>query len=331
MSFCGSDIGGFWGDPEEELFIRWTQAAAFQPFFRNHASQGTKYREPWMFSEMALNITRDAIKKRYQFLPLWYTLFYEHEVSGVPVMRPLFAQYPRDRNVLNLETQYLLGDKLLVAPVLDRSANVVLVYFPSTDGGNMGDVWYDIDTYKRYENVGYHAIEAPMDKIPIFQRGGTIIVKRMTPRKSSVYMREDPFSIFVAIDKSQRAEGTLYYDDETSFDYREKNTFDYLNFKFTGSLSVEVMFDNFKGIKFSEIFIAGMIKNPESGEFRCKSNNITTILDSSKIHALSEHLLHIDISSMECDYDWEIYFNGSRRNILSGILVFIIVAINFFI
>lgn len=320
ISFCGADIGGFWGDPEEELFMRWNQAAAFQPFFRNHASKGTKHREPWMWSEKALNISRDAIKKRYQFLPMWYTLFYEHEISGIPVMRPMLSQYPRDKNVLEIETQFMLADKLLVSPVLERGATWVLVYFPSTDGASGGDLWYDIDTYQKYDTVGRVPIEAKIDKSPVFQRGGTIIPKKLEARSSSVKMRDDPFSLYVALDKEEMAEGTLYYDDETSFDYRENNIFDYIHFQFNISeLEAHPMMENYEKIKFDKIFIAGMKSTPNSATFMCRSTNTTTQI--ANIQVDSEHLLHVDIAAMECDYSWTLKLNGSGRSILGGSLI----------
>ena len=77
MGFCGADVGGFFGNPDGELFVRWYQAAAFQPFFRSHAHIDTKRREPWLYSAGEMRLIREAIRSRYSLLPLWYTLFYE--------------------------------------------------------------------------------------------------------------------------------------------------------------------------------------------------------------------------------------------------------------
>ncbi len=88
MSFCGADVGGFFHNPDGELFVRWYQAAAFQPFFRSHAHIDTKRREPWLYNESEMKLIREAIRTRYSYLPLWYTLFYEGTKNGVPPMRP---------------------------------------------------------------------------------------------------------------------------------------------------------------------------------------------------------------------------------------------------
>lgn len=125
ISFCGADIGGFFGNPEAELFERWYQAGAFQPFMRSHAHIDTKRREPWLFSENTMAIIRDAIRKRYSFLPLWYTMFYEHERSGLPIMRPLLSQYPLDKDAYAIDYEYLLSDKLLVRPVMQKGVHKV--------------------------------------------------------------------------------------------------------------------------------------------------------------------------------------------------------------
>ena len=80
MGFCGADVGGFFGNPDGELFVRWYQAAAFQPFFRSHAHIDTKRREPWLYSAGEMKLIREAIRSRYSLLPLWYTLFYEQVI-----------------------------------------------------------------------------------------------------------------------------------------------------------------------------------------------------------------------------------------------------------
>lgn len=71
MSFCGADVGGFFGNPEAELFTRWYQAGAFQPFFRAHSHIDTRRREPWLFPNETINSIRNAIQKRYTYLPFW--------------------------------------------------------------------------------------------------------------------------------------------------------------------------------------------------------------------------------------------------------------------
>lgn len=86
------------------------QAAAFQPFFRAHSHIDTRRREPWLFDEHTLLLTREALRKRYSFLPLWYTLFFELQQDGAPVMRPLWVEYPSEVPTFTVDDEYLLGE-----------------------------------------------------------------------------------------------------------------------------------------------------------------------------------------------------------------------------
>lgn len=152
-SFCGADVGGFFGNVTATLFERWYQAGAFQPFFRSHASDSTARREPWLFPVDTMDVIRNAVNLRYSYLPFWYTLFYEHELEGKPIMRPMLAQYPKDENSFLIDDQYMLADKLLVHPVTNEGATHVNVYFPLENNVN-GDLWYSIDGYKKYNQTG---------------------------------------------------------------------------------------------------------------------------------------------------------------------------------
>jgi alpha 1,3-glucosidase len=184
MGFCGADVGGFFGNPDGELFVRWYQAAAFQPFFRSHAHIDTKRREPWLYSPAEMGLIRAAIRSRYALLPLWYTLFYEQEQTGAPVMRPLWMEFPADSGTWAVEGSHMVGDSLLVAPVLKQSALSVTVYFPGPGP------WYDVWSHEKLELQGEHNYAAPYDKIPVFQRGGTIIPRRERVRRSAALMRQ---------------------------------------------------------------------------------------------------------------------------------------------
>ncbi|KAK2100318.1 hypothetical protein P7K49_021666 [Saguinus oedipus] len=111
LSFCGADVGGFFKNPEPELLVRWYQMGAYQPFFRAHAHLDTGRREPWLLPSPYNDIIRDALNQRYSLLPFWYTLFYQAHREGIPVMRPLWVQYPQDVTTFSIDDQFLLGEK----------------------------------------------------------------------------------------------------------------------------------------------------------------------------------------------------------------------------
>lgn len=280
FSFCGADVGGFFGNPEAELFERWYQAGSFQPFFRSHAHIDTKRREPWLYPENTRNIIREAIRKRYSYLPFWYTLFYEHERFGLPVMRPLLAHYPKDSETFAIDNEYLLGDKLLVHPVLQQGATKVDVYFPRHSTSGDGDWWYDIDDLHRIDTPGYVTVPVNSYKVPVYQRGGTIIPKKERIRRSSPLMINDPYSLVVCLDKLQQANGTLYLDDEKSYEYRS-GKFVYLNLKFntneltSESFNQEASFNSQSWVE--RVSIAGLAKVPKSATLTASTSKPITL------------------------------------------------------
>ena len=92
ISFCGTDIGGFSGEPDGELFTRWIQMGTFSPFMRAHSAGDTKEREPWSFGEPFTTINRKFIELRYRLLPYLYSAFWEHHRYGFPILRPVVMQ-----------------------------------------------------------------------------------------------------------------------------------------------------------------------------------------------------------------------------------------------
>lgn len=69
ISFIGGDVPGFFGDPEENLVVRWYQMGILMPFFRAHASDMSKRREPWLYREEVTGLIRESIVLRYKLLP----------------------------------------------------------------------------------------------------------------------------------------------------------------------------------------------------------------------------------------------------------------------
>lgn len=305
ISFCGSDVGGFFGDPEEELLVRWYQAAVYQPFYRAHAHLDSKRREPYLLPEPERSAARDALRTRYKLLSLWYTMFYEHERFGLPVMRPMLAEYPLDKNVYALDDQYMLADKLLVRPVLQKGATDVNVYFPS-------DIWYDFDTYTTITTPGWHNIPVDSLKVPVFQKGGTIIPKKEIARQSTIHMRNDPVSLFVAVDSEQKASGTLYIDDEESYMYRS-GQYTYLKFELSGNIlsGRHVDRDAYFGTesKLGRIVIAGLDKVPtEVSISTAEGSQLLNIVN------VSDQYFEIEPSNIRLTLEWEIMFNDAKRN-----------------
>ena len=117
LSFCGGDVGGFVGDPDEELLIRWYQSGIFYPFFRGHSTINTRRREPWLYSSQAEKMMKEAILLRYRLLPYIYTAFYRYTQDGYPIIRPVWMDFGKNYGT---EEQILFGDSLLASPIVSQ-------------------------------------------------------------------------------------------------------------------------------------------------------------------------------------------------------------------
>lgn len=222
----GADVGGFFGTPSNELLTRWFQAGTFYPFFRAHAHIDTRRREPYVAGPPYTGIMTQAIRLRYQLFPAWYTAFHEASVNNTPILRPQFYVHPGDEAGFGLDDQFYVGSTgLLVKPVTKEGATSVDVYF--TDD----ELYYDYLDYTVYSRMGFQTVEAPLDRIPLFARGGHIIPRKDRPRRSSRLMQYDPITLVVVLGKSGNAQGSLYIDDGETFDY-ESGAQIFVNFVF---------------------------------------------------------------------------------------------------
>ncbi len=167
-SFVGADVGGYRGDCSGELLVRWTQLGAFYPFFRNHSEIDTAPQEPWAYPQGILDITRKYIRLRYRLLTHYYNLMRESTLTGQPAIRPLFYRYQDDPETYHISDQFLLGDSLLVCPVTRPGMTHRQVYFPR-------GLWFDYWTGESIEGGRYLSVVAPLEKMPLYVRAGTIL------------------------------------------------------------------------------------------------------------------------------------------------------------
>lgn len=199
IPYTGPDIGGFSGAPSTELFIRWFQAAAFMPFFRSHAAKGTPRREPWVFGEPALSIIREFLHLRVRLLPYLYTLAWEAAQTGAPLVRPLFWENEKDASLWEMEDAFLLGSALLVAPVVEEGSRRRKVFLPPGE-------WYHFWNDQRFTGPGSIEVEAPLERIPVFVRAGSILP-----------MAEDGLTLHIYVPSAGEGGGDLYHDEGDGF------------------------------------------------------------------------------------------------------------------
>ncbi|TZF82826.1 glycoside hydrolase family 31 protein [Pedobacter sp. BS3] len=168
ISFCGTDIGGFSGEPDAELFTRWIQFGVFSPFMRAHSAGDTREREPWSFGEEYEAINRKFIELRYRLLPYIYSAFWEQHRYGFPILRPVAMLEQADQTNHYRENEFTFGDKILVAPVTEPGQKSKIVYLPKGK-------WYDYWTHDLIEGGAEITVNTPLDSMPIFVRAGSVI------------------------------------------------------------------------------------------------------------------------------------------------------------
>jgi alpha-glucosidase len=168
QAFVGADVGGFRGNPDAELFVRWMQYGTLTPFCRNHSELGNVDQYAWSFGPAVLEHAREAIRLRYRLLPYIGAAFVQASETGAPVQRPLVFDHQDDPVARDVDDQYLFGPDLLVAPVCTPGQTARQVYLPAGD-------WHDWHTGEIFGG-GRHVIAAtPMDRIPLYARGGAVI------------------------------------------------------------------------------------------------------------------------------------------------------------
>jgi alpha-glucosidase len=238
FALSGADVGGYAGSPSPELLTKWIEVAAFQPIDRDHTEKGTADQEPWVSGPEQEAIRRHFIEARYQLMPYLYTLAEEASRTGLPMLRPLFLEFPdaaSDGHPIDTDNaaagEFLLGPDLLIAPPpypdeLDKYS----VELPSSD-------WYDYWTGEKIPNAAPPPAVTPdptadakakapltvhvapaLDQLPVFARAGSILpIAPVVESTNQTPMGALTLRVFVG----DQCGGELYLDDGKTFAYRQ--------------------------------------------------------------------------------------------------------------
>ena len=164
----GHDVGGFAGPaPEPELFVRWVQACALNPrmVMNSWKADGT-VNLPWMHESVKTEVIA-AIRLRYRLMPYLWSLFERAHQNHEPIIRPTFYNFPDDEPCFSDCDDFMLGDALLVAPVVSQGANTRSVYLPQGT-----DHWVDFYSGQKFAAGKWHTVPAPLSTLPLFVRSG---------------------------------------------------------------------------------------------------------------------------------------------------------------
>jgi alpha-glucosidase len=260
FAMAGADVGGFAGTPQADLLTKWLEVAAFQPIDRDHTAKGTAYQEPWVSGVEQENIRRRYIEERYRLMPYLYTTTEEMSRTGVPIVRPLFVEFPDatpDKHPMDLDaaSEFMFGPDILVAPAPypDELDDYYVQLPPVT--------WYDYWSGTKLEPLpkmsgrdleqpaakeAMMRLMAPMhitpsvDVLPVYVREGAILpIAPLT--QSTKETPQGPLTLRVYLPQKnpnetsmQPCAGSIYLDDGVSFNYKKG---DYLREKFSCSVS----------------------------------------------------------------------------------------------
>ncbi|KAL8521436.1 hypothetical protein ACS0TY_011817 [Phlomoides rotata] len=200
----GPDIGGYAGNATPKMFGRWMGVGAMFPFCRGHSETGTIDHEPWSFGQECEEVCRLALRRRYQILPLIYTLFYFAHTKGIPVATPSFFADPKNLELRSHENSFLLGPLLIYAST-SKDQELYQMQHKLPKG-----IWLSFD----FE-------DSHPDLPALYLKGGSIIPVGLAYQHVNEANPTDDLSLLVALDEHGKAEGFLYEDDGDGYEYNK--------------------------------------------------------------------------------------------------------------
>ncbi len=316
ISMVGADVGGFGSSPPPALLTRWVELAAFSPLCRDHAAKGTQPHEIWANGPEQEGIRRRYIETRYKLLPYIYSLADESSRTGLPMMRPVFLDYPEifapnSGGFDHLDTEFLLGPSLLIAPPpFAETLDDYSVSFPKTHE------WYDFWTGLKAppspqappiaaavtaQNIGAEityprAIHPPLETLPVYVRAGSIIPTQPLIQNTDE-IPKGPLELHVY--PGPQCSGSIYLDDGHTFRYQKG---EYLRQSFTcesNDKAIRLTFHKREGSfvpwwKFFEVVIYDWPSAHAEAKFSSSTYPLKTTYDA-KQHAL--HMTLADVSA----------------------------------
>jgi alpha-glucosidase (family GH31 glycosyl hydrolase) len=214
MPYTTHDIGGFIGpNVSLDLYARWVQFGVFSPFLRLHSAhenpQEGNVRVPWTYGERGIEMAKKFFRLRYSLIPYIYTCTRVAHDDALPIVRPLYLEYPTLDKAYDYPGEYFFGKEMLVAPVSDSSGSKE-IYLPPGD-------WVDYFTGEQFQGNRVVRGQYPLDRLPVFVKEGSII----PTQRDLAYSDQRPLdTLIVDVYGPSPAKFQLYEDDGISLDYR---------------------------------------------------------------------------------------------------------------
>nr|WP_320039213.1 TIM-barrel domain-containing protein [uncultured Bacteroides sp.] len=211
-----TDIGGFFrpgnsqytDEKYHELLTRWYQWGTFNPIFRIHGYQTET--EPWKYGQKVEDNMRKMLNLRYRLLPYIYSEAWQVTKNGSTMMRPLVMDFNTDTAAVNRQYQYMFGKSVLVAPVTEANVSEWTVYLPKSAG------WFNFWTGKHFNGGQSIKTDAPIDKIPLFVKAGSIIPMGKIIQYTGERLAD---TLEIRLYKGADAKFDLYEDEGDNYNY----------------------------------------------------------------------------------------------------------------
>jgi len=289
LAYMHSDLGGFAGPVlDDELYVRWLQYGVFQPIFRPHAQEAVAS-EPVFRAERTKVLAREAVWLRYAMLPYNYTIAFDNQQTGMPLMRPLFFAEPNGGEGGARASTYLWGPDFLVTPVVQPGATRVEVYFP-----NPGSTWFDFHTGQAHRGGILETVRPNEANIPVYVRAGAFVPMAKVVQTTRDY-HGDAIDLHYYHDATVAASnGKMYHDDGETADAFKRGKYEIVRFA-----------SHFAGGKLQIGFATetGKAQQPAARGFALKVHNVTTrpravTLDARPVaftFNAQQHLLEVQV------------------------------------
>ena len=281
LPYWTTDIGGFFrpgrsqytDEKYHELLTRWYQWGTFNPIFRMHGYQTET--EPWKFGQKVEDNMRKMLNLRYRLLPYIYSEAWQVTKKGSTIMRPLVMDFNGDTAAVNRQFQYMFGKSILVAPVTESSKTEWNVYLPKAAG------WFDFWTGKLFKGGQKVKTDAPLDRIPLFVKAGSIIpmgkIIQSTAEKSD--------TLEIRIYKGANGEFTLYEDEGDNYNY-EKGKYSNISFRWNEknqSLTIGDKQGNYSGSLTKRVFNIVLVSENNGNGIAQGRSKITVIYSGRNV------------------------------------------------
>lgn len=291
IPFWGWDLGGFHGDiPTAELFIRSTQMAAFCPVMQYHAEtkgELNQDRTPWNIAErtntpIVLDIYKKYADLRMNLLPYIYEQAMLSSHLGVPMMRAMILQYPADPSCIQLTEQYMFGESLLVAPIVEEGAFTKNVYFPQGS-------WISLFTQHEVFGSKLEQLKVELDEMVVYMKGNSVVPLNLT----------NNYNLFAhvgnSVDQYEELCFYVYIQDEVSYRFHDdlNNEMDLQIIKQAARIDVMMRrnFDQAVTLILRNIFA---VQSVHEGEFILRKTEVPHNIDA-QTYCICNHNLYINL------------------------------------